>query len=129
MAKNVGRKFIVKRNGSPVANVRTRSLTINREQVDVTDDDSSGWREHLGDVAQAEVNMSVEGVFSSQSILSEAMDTTSGLVAHTLEFPDGATISGDFALTSFQLEASYNEVSTYSFELQSSGSISYTAAP
>jgi len=129
MAKNVGRKFIVKRDGTPVANVRTRSLSINREQIDATDDDSNGWREHLSDVAQADVSLSVEGVFADNSILQEALNQNQGLIAHELEFPDGAIISGDFAMTSFELEAAYNEVATYTFELQSSGEITFTAAP
>jgi len=129
MAKSVGRKFVVKRDGVPVANVRTRSLSINREQVDATDDDSNGWREHLGDVAQADVSMSVEGVFSDDSILQEALNTDQGLVAHTLETPSGATIDGDFAMTSFELEAAYNEVATYTFEIQSSGPATFNPAP
>lgn len=128
MAKNVGRKFIISRDGTPIANVRTKSLTINRENVDATDDDSNGWREHIADVGQAEVNISVEGVFNGHDIMTEALDIDSGLVAHELEFPDGATLTGSFALGSFELEATYNEVSTFTFEIQSSGEITYTAA-
>lgn len=130
MAKNVGRKFLVKR-GDPaatIANVRTRTLSINRELIDVSDDDSSGWRELLADIGQAEVNMTVEGVFSSHDIIEEALDLTSGLVAHELEFPDTSTIAGDFALSSFELTGEYNGVATYSFEIQSSGEITYTGA-
>lgn len=128
--KNVGRKFIVKR-GDPataIANVRTRTLSINREQIDVTDDDSSGWRELLDDIGQAEVNMTVEGVFSSHDIMEDALDTSTNVVASELELPDTATVDGDFALSSFELTGEYNGVATYSFELQSDGEISYTAA-
>lgn len=131
MAKQMGRKITISRGGSPaepIANVRTKTVSINREPVDATDDDSNGWRELLGEPGQSELNMTVEGVFASDTILSEALDTSSGLVAHTLEFDDGATIEGDFFLATFELTGEYNGVATYSFELQSSGEVTYTAA-
>lgn len=128
MAKQLGRKIIVARGGTPIANVRTKSLSINREPVDVTDDDSAGWRELLDEPGQMEINMTVEGVFSSDSILQEAMSTSSGLTAHTLTFADGGALTGSFALASFELEGAYNEAATYSFEIQSSGVITYTPA-
>lgn len=129
MAKNVGRKFLVKR-GDPaatIANVRTRTMSINRELIDASDDGSSGWRELLDDVGQAEVNMTVEGVFSSHDIMEEALDLATGLVASELECPDTSTIDGDFALANFELTGEYNGIATYSFEIQSSGAVEYTA--
>lgn len=128
MAKYLGRKVILSKSGVPVANIRTKSLTINRELVDVTDDDSGAWAEHLDEPGQIDVSMSVEGVISDYSVLDDALSPTSGNQTHTLTYPDGSTISASFGLSSFALEDTYNDVSTYSFELRASGTVTRTAA-
>lgn len=127
MAKALGRKVTLERNGEPIANLRTKSLEINNELVDVTDDDSSGWREHLDEPGQKEVNLSVEGVLANDKLREEAFSTSS-IKADTLIYPDGGTVSGDFALASYSEEHNYNEPGTFSAEIQSSGAITYTAA-
>lgn len=128
MAKFLGRKLILQRDGTPIANIRTKSLSINRELVDTTDDDSGAWAEHLDEPGQIEVTMSVEGVFADDSILDDALDPQSGNVAHTLVYPDGSEISADFGISSFEQEAEYNDVTTYSFELRASGEVTRTPA-
>lgn len=127
MAKSLGRKITLERDGAPIANIRTKSLSINRELVDTTDDDSSGWAEHLDEAGQVEVTMSVEGVFADDTVLQEALDPASGNKPHTLIYPDGSEISGDFGIASFEQEAEYNAVTTYSFELRASGEVTRTA--
>lgn len=128
MAKQLGRKATLSRNGTPIANLRTKSLQINNEIVDVTDDDSSGWAERLNEPGQTEVTFSIEGVLASDTLRAEAL-SQSLLKADTLTYADGGTLTGDFVLASYSEEHTYNDVVTFSAELQSSGAITYTAAP
>lgn len=127
MSKQLGREITVERDSEPIANIRTKSMSVNREPVDFTDDDSSGWRELAEKPGQIEVSMSVEGVLSDDTLRDEAL-STDGLKVNTLEYSDGGTVAGDFLLTSYEEEGTYNDVTTFSAELQGSGEITYTAA-
>lgn len=127
MAKHLGRNVILARGGTPVANIRTKSISVNRELVDVTDNDSSGWAQHLSEVGQMDVTISAEGVISDRAFLGSVLDPTLGDETYTLTYPDGGVVSGSFGVTSFSSENSYNEASTYSFELRGNGVVTYTA--
>ena len=127
MAKYLGRKVILKKGATPMANVRTKSLSINRELVDSSDDDSGAWATHLDEPGQIDVSISVEGVIADHSILGEALNVATGNETYTLTYPDGGIVSGSFGLSSFALEDTYNDVSTYSFEMRASGEVTYTA--
>lgn len=129
MAKYLGRKVLLSVGGTPVANVRTKSLTINRELVDVTDDDSGAWAEHLDEPGQIDVSLSVEGVISSMDVFTKALSPATGNEEYTLTYPDGGTVVGSFGISSFGLEDTYNDVSTYSFEMRASGEVTYSTAP
>jgi TP901-1 family phage major tail protein len=128
MAKYLGRKVILKKGTTPIANVRTKSLSINRELVDSSDDDSGAWATHLDEPGQIDVSISVEGVIADHSVLGEALNVATGNETYTLTYPDGGIVSGSFGLSSFALEDTYNDVSTYSFEMRASGEVTYTAA-
>jgi TP901-1 family phage major tail protein len=128
MVKYLGRKVILKKGATPIANVRTKSLSINRELVDSSDDDSGAWATHLDEPGQIDVSISVEGVIADHSILGEALNVATGNETYTLTYPDGGIVSGSFGLSSFALEDTYNDVSTYSFEMRASGEVTYTAA-
>ena len=127
MVKYLGRKVILKKGATPIANVRTKSLSINRELVDSSDDDSGAWATHLDEPGQIDVSISVEGVIADHSILGEALNAATGNETYTLTYPDGGIVSGSFGLSSFALEDTYNDVSTYSFEMRASGEVTYTA--
>lgn len=126
MAKHLGRKVILKDEADePIANLRTKEVSVDREPVDVTDDDSSGWREIIPEPGQVNVNMSVSGVLANDDLRALAI-STDGLKARTLEYPDGGTLTGDFFLASYSETHEYNAASTFESEIQSSGTIIYT---
>lgn len=127
MAKFLGRKSILEdENGEPIANLQTKNLEVNREPADVTDDDSSGWRELLPEPSQIDVNISVEGVLANDTLRSRAI-SKDGLKGRTLVYPDGGKVTADWFLASYSEEHTYNEAATFSAELQASGVVSYTA--
>jgi TP901-1 family phage major tail protein len=132
MAAEVGRKFLVifDDNGSAVvAGVRTRSVSINRNPVDITNDDDDGWRGLLAEAGEKQLDISIGGVIKDKYLRAAAMDdsATPVLQGVTLEYPDGDTITGDFFLTTYSESASYNEAITFEASLQSTGVVAYTA--
>ena len=137
MAGFTGRKVIFKwgADDSPVAaeaGVRTKNLSINNEPVDVTNDDSDGWRTLLTEAGEKSVNLSLSGIVIDGGLKAEAFADTDGsplvdLVRHvTLTYPDGGVIEGDFFLATYNETGEYNGATTFDCELQSTGAITFT---
>lgn len=127
MAKHLGRKVILSRDGEPIANLRTKELSIDGEPADITDDDSSGWHEVLDEPGEINVTMSVSGVLANDTLRAEAF-STSRIKGDELSYPDGGSVEGDFFLQSYSESHEYNEASTFDAELLGSGEMTYTDA-
>lgn len=128
MTAFVGRKALFKKGLTTVAAVRTRSMTIGNEVVDITSDDDNGFRTMLSEPGNKTLDLTVEGVFKDATMLTVAMSTSDILEAFSILFPTIGTIAGDFVVTSFEAGAAYNEAGTFSCSLQSSGTFTFTPA-
>lgn len=128
MASFVGRKALLKKGLTTVAAIRTRSITLGNEPVDITSDDDSGFRTMLAEPGNKTLDMTIEGVFKDATMLTIAMSTSDILEGFTLLFPTIGTFGGDFVITSFESAAAYNEAGTFSCSLQSSGTFTFTPA-
>ena len=73
MAKEAARKTILSLNSTPLAGVQTKSVAVNKEPIDVTDDNSDGWRELLPEDGRKEVNISVSGVTDSATLFDASL--------------------------------------------------------
>lgn len=133
MGALVGRKVTftpTSSGGTPVTGMRTKTITINNEAIDITSDDDNGWRTLLGDdPALRSIDMSVEGVTKDAQLIELATTGGSGLISsYALEFEGLGTFTGDFHIGSLELGAPYNEAVTFSCTISSSGEITWTAA-
>ena len=129
MPAYIGRQLTIARDGVNIAGVRTKSVTIGNEAVDVTTDDDTGYRTLLEDPAQKQVDLSVEGLMKDDELLEEAADGTTLIKACTITFPSGATVTGDFRFNNLELGAEFNAAITFTAEVQSTGPYTFTAAP
>lgn len=113
-----------------VGGLRSTSVTLNQESVDITNKDSSNARELLADAGVESVSISGSGVFTDAS--SEATLRTAFGGANIPNFeiiiPDLGTYQGKFHIASLEYAGEYNGEVTYSVTLESSGSVSFTAA-
>lgn len=113
------------------AGLRTKSMDVNAETVDITNSDStSKWRELLAGAGIKSMAVSGSGVF-----LDAAVDTTlqTELFAQThpnfqVVVPDFGTFEGAFQLSSRRISADHNAEVQYEFQLESAGVIAFTAA-
>lgn len=134
MAASIGRDLVIKdASSSPavtVAGVRTRGVNINAEPVDVTDDDSSGWRELLDEPGQKQVDLSLSGVTDDDTWRAKMMTSNSSQTHEDMEitYPDSGTLTGKFFIASYNETGEYNGAVTFEMELQSSGTITFSAA-
>lgn len=110
--------------------MRTKTITINNEPIDITSDDDNGWQKFLNnDPAQRGIEMSVEGITKDAQLIELAVMGGSGLISeYELDLAGLGMFTGDFHIGSLELGAPYNEAVTFSCTIRSSGEPTWTAA-
>lgn len=126
-----GRSLLVKRGVAAaevlIASVRTKSLSINGEPIDVSTDDDVAVRKLLQEPGEVTVEISVAGVAKNSTLLQEALNTTDREQSMTFEWPGGDKIAGLFFLGSFSVKGEYKGAAEFEAAFQSSGVITFTA--
>ena len=109
---------------------RTKTITLGSESIDVTSDGDDGFRTLLSEPAQRSIDMSIEGVLRQDDFVANLIDPAPAtfLEEYTLVFPQIGSVKGDFFLSNVELGAPYNEATTFSATLESSGVWEFTAA-
>lgn len=121
MTATIGRSYLIKKADTALAGVRTKSLSINHEPVDVTTDDENGFRTLLSEVGESSFELTVDGVTKDSTLFDTATASASKLLTDvTIDHPNGV-ISGDVYLASYEETGAYNDAITFSATLQSSG--------
>ena len=129
MAAEVGRKVVIKRDGTTIAGVRTKSMTFGSEAIDVTTDDDTGKRTLLEASGSENIDLSVEGLTKDENLLAVAAGGGTRIEEYTIELPWGGSIVGDFRLNSVEVGAEYTDAVTFTAEIHSTGDWTYTPAP
>ena len=126
-----GLAFLLKLSGTAIAGMRSTSFTLDGEEVDITNKDStSNWRELLAAGGVTKMSISASGVFvdGSNLITLRGYVIAMSLNTFVMEFESGDTYTGSFQVTSCEQSGEYNGEVTYSITLESSGVIAYAAA-
>lgn len=135
MAKGKGRDYLVKvGNGAgpevftTVAGMRSTSMTLNNETVDVTDKDGVPWRALLAQSGVQSMSIKLSGVMSDAA---SAMDMQAKAFANTIHNFQlisglGDMFAGPFQIASMERGGDHNKEETYSLTLESAGTITYT---
>jgi len=134
MAAQKGAALLLKigNGGSPeafttIAGLRSTSITLNDESVDITNKDSSGNREFLADAGVHSVSISGSGVFTdgaTEATLRATMNASS-FTNFQVIVPDFGTYTGAFMCASLEYAGEFNGEVTYSVTLESSGAIAF----
>ena len=110
-----------------VGGLRSTSITLNDEAVDVTTKDSSNARTLLANGGIQTITISGSGVFTDA-----ASETTlrgkfgaSSFSNFQVIIPDFGTYTGAFMVASLEYAGEYNGEVTYSVTLESSGTITF----
>lgn len=126
----VGRDIKIKKDDVVIAGVNAKTISIEREGINVTSDDEDGFQTMLGEPGTLAVNMSVEGFVKTDDggntdLVGDAFDTNTTLEDYVIEFPWGKQLEGTFFLGNFEITGNVAEGVTFSAELQSSGEADY----
>lgn len=142
MAAGKGSSFLLKENstGTPatVGGLRSTSMSINGEMVDITDKDAGAFISSGNDKARVllqgggvrSMTLSASGVFTDSSTenLVRGFAFDGAIQNYDLVFSDGSKIAGAFLITSYERAGEFNGEETYSLTLESSNTITYTNA-
>lgn len=113
-----------------VAGLRSKSIAINSELVDVTSASSTGvWREALDACGVRSATISGSGIFADDAGIEALRDAVSEneLRDSKIVIPSFFDITGSFKVTSFQLDGEYNGAIQFSITLESAGALTFTS--
>ena len=135
MTATTGRQLKIKKDGTLLAAVQSKSVSNTLNPIDITSDDSDAWRTLLGEPGSRSMDIPVSGILTDAVLLDEinAATTSVSLQSVEIEYPLGsnsvaATSAGDFFLANFNITGEHDGSVTFDATLQSSGEITYTAA-
>jgi TP901-1 family phage major tail protein len=137
MAAQLGRTLVLKvdNTGSgsyqAIASIRTKSLKIASEAVDVTSADSPNqWRELLANAGVKSMEVSFNGLFDDGVYI----NTVNTLVLagtirnYQITHPSLGTYQAAFQITAFELNGDFNGALEFSATLASAGDMTFTPA-
>ena len=130
MAATSGRDLIIKKDGTAIAAVQSKGVSINNEPVDITSDDDDAWRTVLAEPGLRSIDIDVSGVTTDDILLAAISAGTSSVALQTIviTYPSGALHSGSFSLNNLTRTGESAGAVTFSATLASSGEITYTPA-
>lgn len=128
MAANSGRELTIERDTTVIAGVRSKGFNVNRNPVDITNDDDDGYRALLAAPGEIQIDLSVDGVTKDDTLRDAAMSTGAVFEDLTVTWPDGYSVTGDWFLATFEETGEYNGAITFSASFQFSGVPTITPA-
>ena len=125
-----------------IGGLRSTSITLNDESVDITNKDSLGSRTLLAGAGVNSLSVSGSGDFTDsasevavRTAFQAQQNTSNGSSAQTAAFetfefiiPNLGTYTGAFQITSLEYAGEYNGEATYSMSFESAGYITFAAA-
>ena len=127
-------KVDISGTATTVAGLRSTSITMNDEAVDVTTKDDSGVRQLLAGGGVQSFSASGSGVFTdsvSEAAVRtayEAQRTGGTFTDFDIIVPDFGTFAGPMMISSIEYAGEYNGEVTYTISLESAGTFAFTAA-
>jgi TP901-1 family phage major tail protein len=117
-------------NFSAIGGMRSTSLKISNELVDITHKGSSGWRQLLSGAGIRHVSLGGSGIFtnSASEQLMQARALSGTVDNYRITFESGDGFNGAFQVTGLDYAGDYNGERTYNIALESSGPVSFAAA-
>ena len=122
----LGRDMVLTIAGQPIAGVTTKGLSIANEAVDVTSDDSAGFRTLMAQSGTSTLDLSVSGVVKNLELLRSFVTNESKIYAFIGTYTDGSTIGFDGFFSSYSDTGETATAYTFDASFQSSGAYTFT---
>lgn len=114
-------------NYTTIAGMRATTITINAEQVNITNKGSGGWRELLAGAGIRTVTLTGSGIFTNSAAETRARNNAlAGLIDdYVVTFENSDTLRGKFLMTRLDYGGDFNGERTYTLTLESTGAVSF----
>lgn len=122
-----GRDCVMTIGAQPMAGVMTKGLSIANEAVDVSDDDSAGFRELMAQSGKSTLDLSVSGVVKNLELQRSVINNLSKMYAFVFTYTDGSTLSFDGFFASYSQTGESDVAMTFDASFQSSGAYVFVA--
>ena len=133
MAAQKRKDLLVKINTSrstltTIGGLRSTSISINDEPVDITNKDSANARTLLATAGTSSMTISGSGVFVDDAAIQLVRGSLANgdFKTYHLVVPDLGTYAGSFMIASLEFAGEFNGEVTYSLTLESSGAITFS---
>lgn len=135
MSAAAGKDFLLQSGdgGSPeafttIGGLRSSAITINGENIDVTDQNSGQWQELLSGAGISKVSISGSGVFNNTANEQAAITHCINKTINNFQIIDGTgkAFKGGFKISKLERKGDYKGAQEYSMSLESSGVVSYS---
>lgn len=114
-----------------IAGLRTRSLALNTEMVDITHAESAGrWRELLDGAGVKRAALSGAGIFrdGASDALARQLFFDGVIRNWQVILPDFGTMTGAFQITKLEYRGEHAGEMTFEMTLESAGALAFVAA-
>jgi len=122
MAGFAGREIELTWGSNPIDGVREKGISLNGEPINVTSDEDDGKQTLLDISAEDSVTITISGVTKSSDLRHDWFSGSRTATA-TLTYPDGYSITGTFFLSTYEETGTYNDATTFTATLNSSGAV------
>jgi len=97
-------------------------MSLNNEQVDVSDKDSNRWKELLA-AGDRSLTVSMSGFVSDDPnfVIVEDAAMNDVILNYRLQYGNGKTITGGFHIDSFEISGARNDGQSFSLSFMNSG--------
>lgn len=116
-----------------VAGIREKGITLAGEAIDITNDDSDGWRQLLDAAQINSVEITASGVLLDDELrtawFAGADSSGERMAAAIFEYPDGGEITGSFYLQEYTETGNHDGEVTFEATFVSNGVVTYTPGP
>lgn len=104
-----------------IGGVRAKSITINNEEVDITDGDDDTWKKLLEGAGVRSLAASISGLVTNASAFEQLQDKAfaGNIWRLRFNFADGDSLTGLFLISSLELNGEYNGAQAFTASLVS----------
>ncbi len=117
-------------NSTPVtvAGLRNTAIKLANSLVDVTTKDSAGYRTLLQQAGEQSIVVTADGTAMSDAAFSTLQNNAfnNTISTYSIFFDNGDTLECSFQISSFEVAGTYNKEQTFTCQLESSGSWTFT---
>jgi len=120
MTGYLGRAITITWGGVPIGGITTKTIKLNGQAVDITNDDAAGYRTFLATRDVRSIDLALSGIAVNSNLKN---DWQAGNTEKTLavNWPDGTVLSGIFELQSYSEKGEHKGAAAYDAEFASSG--------